>query len=603
IPESRESKASFLIVQEYLGPILKAEGPIGLEAIEIDATKAEAKRFPKSHPAASGLPYRIDSGCTVTRGNNNSQGPVYPPVWRTYGKKPVDNTRLSTLALTSIDYTYRGIVLDLGPLSLMIQYLTHTSAHPFPRAVYDSTIKMVDKETRKFKVGMALIFKDHVLAFHSHDMIFQPTWASSRAALLSAPTDFYSAEWAFFAGLATWIRTRRSSSIDRHGLATEAIRAAGDVFPGVGVYTVIELFFLAGLSPQLTEAEVFDNPSRTARVAYRTYLHESETGLRDLIRPAIKDGLLAPTQQQRLAYINWLHVYAKDRSKIPARMAELVDDYVEKTAALSKQPEKWVRYNTPTVFDVFETSYHSTTLMLKPDLSQLIFGSPTSPARANDAILSDPLTEYFDEQGLLNEPTFLRPNHYLPLFLEQSEFKSLALPHRHIYTYRHVKQIWSITPAPVNSQGVESVEDSAELTPIVGDERKRMLFSYIVKNTNMVAIGPLEYSGTGHRVSIGRTTVAVPCYGDPSLPEFYAERDLKSRLLPAAASGKRRDSLGDSGKAELKKQLALVSATRSRKRALEEDKENEVGVASDKPVKIKKRRMNADQRLALSLNE
>ncbi|KAK6984366.1 hypothetical protein R3P38DRAFT_3292361 [Favolaschia claudopus] len=589
MPESRESKASFLIVQEYLGPILKAEGPIGLEAIEIDATKAEAKRFPKSHPAASGLPYRIDSGCTVTRGNNNSQGPVYPPVWRTYGKK-------------RIDYTYRGIVLDLGPLSLMIQYLTHTSAYPFPRAVYDSTIKMVDKSTRKFKVGMALIFKDHVLAFHSHDMIFQPTWASSRAALLSAPTDFYSAEWAFFAGLATWIRTRRSSSSDRHGLAIEAIREAGDVFPGVGVYTVIELFFLAGLSPQLTEAEVFDNPSRTARVglSYRTYLHESETGPPDLIRPAIKDGLLAPTQQQRLGYINWLHVYAKDRSKIPARMAELVDDYVEKTAALSKQPEKWVRYDTPTVFDVFETSYHSTTLMLKPDLSQLIFGSQ----RENGLILSDPLTEYFEEQGRpLNEPTFLRPNHYLPLFLEQSEFKSLALPHRHIYTYRHVKQIWSITPAPVNSQGVDYVEDSAELTPIVGDERKRMLFSYIVKNTNMVAIGPLEYPGTGHRVSIGRATVAVPCYGDPSLPEFYTERDLKSRLLPAAASGKRRESLGDSGKAELKKELALVSAARSRKRALEEDKENEVGVVSEKPVKIKKRRMNADQRLALSLNE
>ncbi|KAK7059561.1 hypothetical protein R3P38DRAFT_2836651, partial [Favolaschia claudopus] len=518
--------------------------------------KPKPKRFPKSHPAASGLPYRIDSGCTVTRGNNNSQGPVYPP-HRLY----LPRHRFGS-----------------GPLSLMIQYLTHTSAHPFPRAVYDSTIKMVDKSTRKFKVGMALIFKDH------------PTWASSRAALLSAPTDFYSAEWAFFAGLATWIRTRRSSSSDRHGLAIEAIREAGDVFPGVGVYTVIELFFLAGLSPQLTEAEVFDNPSRTARVglSYRTYLHESETGPPSN-SPAIKDGLLAPTQQQRLGYINWLHL----------GWAELVDDYVEKTAALSKQPEKWVRYDTPTVFDVFETSYHSTTLMLKPDLSQLIFGSQ----RENGLILSDPLTEYFEEQGLLNEPTFLRPNHYLPLFLEQSEFKSLALPHRHIYTYRHVKQIWSITPAPVNSQGVDYVEDSAELTPIVGDERKRMLFSYIVKNTNMVAIGPLEYSGTGHRVSIGRATVAVPCYGDPSLPEFYAERDLKSRLLPAAASGKRRESLGDSGKAELKKELALVSAARSRKRALEEDKENEVGVVSDKPVKIKKRRMNADQRLALSLNE
>jgi hypothetical protein len=44
--------------------------------------------------------------------------------------------------------------------------------------------------------------------------------------------------------------------------------------------------------------------------------------------PALKDGQLAPTECQRLGYINWLHVYAKDQTKIPVRMAELVDYYV-----------------------------------------------------------------------------------------------------------------------------------------------------------------------------------------------------------------------------------------------------------------------------------
>ncbi|KAK7029140.1 hypothetical protein R3P38DRAFT_3189368 [Favolaschia claudopus] len=461
MPEAREAKGSF--------------GPIGLEAIEIDATKAEAKRFAKSHPAANGLPYRINSNCTVTRGNNNSQGSVYPPMWRIYGKQPVDTTRLSTLALTRLEYTYRGIVVDLGPLSLMIQYLTHTSAHPMRRDVYDSTIKIVNKQLRKYMIGMALIFKDHVLAFHSHDLIFQVGFEC-------------------LPGRDPNMRTKLTSSSERNGLATEAIREASDVFLGIGVYTVIELFFLAGLSPQLTEAEVFDSASRTARlvVAYRTYLHTSEVGLPDLIRPAMKDGILAPTEAQRLGYINWLHVYAKDRCKIPVRMAKLVDDYVVKIADLDKQPERWIRHNTTTLFDVFEPSYHSYLIFGKQELIHL---------GPEFAMPSDPLTEYFEQQGLLNEPTFLRPNYYSPLFLPQSDFKALNLPHvhRHVHTYRHDKQIWSIVPATVNSQGMDTFDDAATLTPIVGDERKHMLFSYIVKKTNMVAIGPLEYSGTGHR--------------------------------------------------------------------------------------------------------
>jgi hypothetical protein len=47
----------------------------------------------------------------------------------------------------------------------------------------------------------------------------------------------------------------------------------------------------------------------------------------DLLRPAMKDGYLAPTVQQRMRYLDWLNVYAKDQTKLPARMAVLVDDY------------------------------------------------------------------------------------------------------------------------------------------------------------------------------------------------------------------------------------------------------------------------------------
>ncbi|KAK7015765.1 hypothetical protein R3P38DRAFT_2996271 [Favolaschia claudopus] len=205
--------------------------------------KKEQKRFPLAHPARSGLPYSIESTCTAKRGTNKSQGSIYPPMWRTTGKKNA-TSRLGELALVGIEYTYRGLILNLGALFLMVQFLTHTSAHPMSRAAYESSIKLVDKKLRKFHVGMALIFKDHVLAFHSHDLVFQPTWAFSRDELPASAADFYSPKWDFSSSLVTWMLSRLG--LDRNGLACEVIRAANDVFFGIGVYTVIENFFLAG---------------------------------------------------------------------------------------------------------------------------------------------------------------------------------------------------------------------------------------------------------------------------------------------------------------------------------------------------------------------
>ncbi|KAK7015757.1 hypothetical protein R3P38DRAFT_2543460 [Favolaschia claudopus] len=106
----------------------------------------------------------------------------------------------------------------------------------------------------------------------------------------------------------------------------------------------------------------------------------------------------------------------------------------------------------------------------------------------------------------------------------------------------------------------------------------------------------LEYCGNAHRVTIGKKTIAVPCFGDPSLTDHYAERDLKSRLMPAPIKGQRRPELTDAASAKLQTQLAQAAA--SRKRVREEDKEN---ASIPGPVKVKKRRLNADERLALSL--
>ncbi|KAJ6600085.1 hypothetical protein B0H10DRAFT_2196446 [Mycena sp. CBHHK59/15] len=231
MPESCESQASFEIVDVAVTALIKEDVSLRIENIEIDATQTEQKRF-KDHPARSGLPYAIDSKFTM---------------WHTPGKKMSEHL-LTELLLKDISYTHRALILDLGPLFLIIQWMTHTAPH---------LGELVNKKVRKFKVKMAFIFESHVLAFNSNDLVFQPTWADSRDKLPPRPN------WVFLTTLTAWLRCLGGYS-DRNGLACDIIRSANNMFLGIGVYTVIEIFFLAGLSPLLTEEEVFSNPSRTA---------------------------------------------------------------------------------------------------------------------------------------------------------------------------------------------------------------------------------------------------------------------------------------------------------------------------------------------------
>ncbi|KAJ7633534.1 hypothetical protein DFH06DRAFT_1139867 [Mycena polygramma] len=501
-----------------------------------------------------------------------------------------------------------------------IQWITHTSAHLYPREDYESRVKLVNKKVRKFRIAMAFVFETHVLAFHSNDLVFQPTWAISRDKLPPSPADIYSPEWAFLWTLATWLRSRSAGESDRNGLACDVIRAANHVFLGVGVYTVIEIFFLAGLSPLLTEEEVFSNPSRTARfcAGYLQFQDKSLKDLSGLLRPAMHSGYLAPTTSQRLKYIDWLHVYAKDRSRIPVRMAELVDDYIERLEELSSL-STWTRYETDCLYDVFEPSLVSAALSLPHNLGHLIYGRELW-AELGGAVCDgqDELTKFFHEQGpffslrslqfveigsgALGSRTFLRPGHYVPLILEKADICSQSLPRRHVYTYRHDKQMWSITPFPENSQGLGHIEDAAYPYPIDGEARRRMLFSYIVEKTHNVAIRPLEYCGTAHRVRIGSSTVVSPCYGDPSLPEYHALRELKSLCLPRASAtrGERRASLGASGLKVFEEYVGEFAKSKDRKRAREEQDENDNTMVVKVAPKPKKKRLNADQGLAMA---
>jgi hypothetical protein len=54
-----------------------------------------------------------------------------------------------------------------------------------------------------------------------------------------------------------------------------------------------------------------------------------------------------------------------------------------------------------------------------------------------------------------------------------------------------------------------SLRDATEPSPIVVKEYQHMLSSYIVQHTQKVAIGPLEYCGNAHRISMGKSTMYV----------------------------------------------------------------------------------------------
>ncbi|KAJ7829659.1 hypothetical protein B0H14DRAFT_3143845 [Mycena olivaceomarginata] len=309
MPEVHESEASFRIANAAVTKLLDAGVHLAVEGIEIDASEKEAARFCKGHPARDGLPYEIESDCTVKCGINKAQSPVYPPMWHTTSKTKSATNLVQTLALKGLSYSYRALILDLGPLFHSIQWLTHTSVQMYPRSVYESTIKLVNKNLRKARVGMAFVFKDHVF----------------------------------------------------------------------------------GLIP-------------------------------------------------------------------------------------------------------------------------------------------------FSGAGMITE--------------------------------------------------------------VKGEARRRTLFSYIVQQTRMVAIGPLEYCGNAHQVHIGSSTVIAPCFGDPTLPEYFAIRDLKTRILAPVLPGSRRPALSATEEAELDTQLAEYSKAVLRKRARDgEGDENHP--LDDVPAKPKRSRLSADKRLAL----
>ncbi|KAF8203455.1 hypothetical protein K438DRAFT_2015153 [Mycena galopus ATCC 62051] len=481
MPETRETTGSGKQAQMEYQTAKAAGASFVLENIAVDATKAEAKRSDASREAKDGLVYILDATSAIKRGQNHHQTHVYPPQLRVTTKNP-DPPPLSTLVLEKITYTHRALILHFGTLFLMV---------------------------RKFNIGMALIFSDHVLAFPSIDLVFQPTWATSLDDF-NIPPNIYTSTVDFLDLVADWIEGILQEP--HFGRACDEIRDCNHIFYGIGVYTVMELFFMAGLSPFLTLYEVFSVPSRAARflLAFYSYIDRSERDLWSLLEPCIHDGILAPTTEQRLRYADWLYVWAKDRTSMPLRMASLVDEYNSMLEDLSRLDSMWSRSDVE-LFDVFEPTFLAAGLRAKPTLGHLIFGQDSWLSSGGELSENDdPLTALYRKYDLLGSPTKLKPtNFYSPLILPDAEFRGKNSSHRPTFAFHNPKEMWSVTRSfPPSSHWTADSEVQANILAtmpreLLGTDRTTRLIKYIITNTLKVSIGPLEYCGVGHIVHIG----------------------------------------------------------------------------------------------------
>ncbi|KAF8054957.1 hypothetical protein FPV67DRAFT_1459652 [Lyophyllum atratum] len=485
MPEYREVLAHFFTLQE-LFQFHQDTSSWYVIALWADASEKEATRLKHIPAVKEGHVYQLSAKTTAVRGSRYVQTSLWPDMWR----KTSSNRNpppIQSLQLQGLSTTNRAIILDLGLLHLKF----------YKSSVWHDSIRKVDKTSRVFRVVLALEFEDFVLAFLSRDLLSQPIWAKSKESLPPTPPDLFHEYLAFLECVASWMSSRRNCA--RDGPACDEIRAWNTTWSGIGVYTVSELFFDAGLSPFLTERELFDCPSRTARFceAFWTFAYRSHVDLPQLLMQCTISGILAPTKEQRLTYKDWLHVYAKDRLQL---------------SILAVSEDLWYRDATP-LYDTFEPEYIYPALKLNVKkrvvLGHLIFGQKQwdtlrGGLGSDEDIGEDPLTLHYSTLGFLDSNTHLRPDFYQSLLPGDDRNKRST---RKTYLYqgdkKGSKQTWSVTPAfPSNSRVDRNAHHPSSSTNLItGSDRERLLFKHIVLNSSDVAIGPLEYCGNGRVIN------------------------------------------------------------------------------------------------------
>ncbi|KAH6891894.1 hypothetical protein BKA70DRAFT_1440847 [Coprinopsis sp. MPI-PUGE-AT-0042] len=480
--------------------------------------------------------------------------------------KPPPTIQDLNLVLREVYRNGRALFFDFGHTYLKVAFLMHTSIQCYKKDVWKNSIMAVSAVDRGFKVGLALEFDDFFLCFLTFDLVFQPEWlkvpdptiVDPRARLDLGP-DIIADYPGFLKGVADWVKERRNLTgrNARQGLACDAVRHASLVWVGVGAYTVCEIFFIAGLSPFLLEHEVFDSPSRTARLceAFWQFAYDARNIFEDYIQRTLVEGIIAPREDHRLRYPNLLYVWAKSSTRVTPRHGRLIANLKYMIEALLRRTPNNGLLDRP-----------------KPiSLGPLIFGKRIWKEALKKGgyvpmkIENDPLTSMFQEGGYLQKPCWLNTSLYTDL-QDPSDVPNSQRPSPRIYLYaEEERNIWSVIPA--FSERCLALKNTTKQgkchTPVSEEKRYRKTFKYIVKHTKGVSIGPLEYCGhgfpilkDGHRLKKKYHVAAVR--GDPALPDAYRKKAL---LLVVSKRGLRRRVLDRETQYEINRRIRHARAT------------------------------------------
>ncbi|RXW15256.1 hypothetical protein EST38_g10596 [Candolleomyces aberdarensis] len=542
--EYREAQASYHVAREALRQF--SQSPRRILGLWADLTKAEETTY----NGEDGLVKPLNCNSMMLRGGSGRQTPLVAAEFLCTPENLIPQ-KFTVMALVSVFFSVRALLIDLGTHWLELAYLTHTSVQVYTRERWDGLLR-VPKSTlqiRKFHVGLALETRDFTLAFVSMDKLFQPVWRTNEEGPPPQITDVYTQFWSFLEGVADWIRSRigKNENTSRMGLASTAIREANKIFGGVGGYTITELLAMAGIPACLREHDVFGNPSRVARLclAFWTYAHTGEKKLPALIKPAWHDGLLAPDEEQRKSYPgSMLLLFGKPLVALPARLAHLVLEHraaVEKYTQLALTcNELWYREDHQTELpDPFEPAYIRPALEFSGvQLGHLVFGNQLWASLEQQA--------WFVSSFILNVQDLIIIEGWLvtPTCLKAAEYSENLFSDLTVRQGRKYLDVYAIeTPKPVELWSLIGIYpaccadrfDRSRYTLTLADPES---VSFAAQSTeNGVAVGPLEYSGNGRMFVHGRVRKAKIGRGylDPTLTDSNVERiarELRAHCPP-----------------------------------------------------------------------
>ncbi|KAJ7099989.1 hypothetical protein B0H15DRAFT_927592 [Mycena belliarum] len=604
-----------------------------VKTIQADATQAEMPAHPAGSRASNGHVYVLESSSKALRGCTNAQTPLYPPLYSTTQKEPPVPISTHGLVLVDAETHPRNVLLKFldnkGRVYwCQIQLLKHTVSQIFNKCDWEEAICVVDSASRGFKVAIAFEFKDHVLAFLTLDLLVQFYWSEDRTQMPAQQPDVYLEFPRFLDDLVAWITQRRTIQSNRAGNAMTLVRGTTEIFAGAGVYTISELWHMAGLSPNLTEAEVFDSPSRTARLcaAFYHFGKEAHTTLWPLVQRFLQDYVICVRPEHRLLYSERLHVWGKDRSYVTERFHDLMTRF-EAACAERSTDDVWIREFTPSdgPFDVFEPDLVRHALEHEQlNLGSLIFGSELWTTLHASAHL--PVACLADENALSRffrttptavpgnmSPSWLDPSAYSYLFHLDSKASRAHHPRTHLYRASNA-DIWSVIPAYPNnsapifrprpsrsststkSKSKLSLASAPEVTPMLegdAETREKALLTYKIRYTQEFTVGPLDYCGIARRIKGRGQDIIFYCKGDPRALKFYHRRlALAEVTAKLKVRGEEKQGLSPKVLAGVEKKVARIPAAAL---TATSNKEN---VEGDKPNP--KKRRSADRGLALS---